>query len=246
MPMEKRHFYGPDIDMQALAQSLTEWFARDGYQTQIMPAPNGGLTVQARKEDTLRKIAGMSSALTAMIGLEGEYVSVEMGGAKWADKGVVAGVGAIVFFPALITAGVGAYQQSQLQTKAWRFIEEYVRTNSAFGGSPAGAAPGFSTAPSFGASQAPFQGPQAFGSAQGQPGAPHGPVRPPPPVTMGSPGQAGVAAGPVACVQCGQPLQPGSKFCNACGAAASKRCFTCGHELHADARFCDHCGSPAG
>ena len=87
MATEKRTFYGPDIDLPALARGLSDHFSFDGYQTQIMPVANGGFMVQAHKEDTFRKIAGMSSALTVVLQMEGEYLAVESGGAKWAELG---------------------------------------------------------------------------------------------------------------------------------------------------------------
>ena len=226
MATEKRTFYGPDIDLPALARGLSDHFSFDGYQTQIMPVANGGFMVQAHKEDTFRKIAGMSSALTVVLQMEGEYLAVESGGAKWADKGVAAGVGAVIFFPALITAGVGAYQQTQLQSKAWQFIEQYVRTNSAFGGS----AGNWMRPPQIGAD--PVLTPVVTGR----------PAAPPKPVAVGTPPVAVAAA--AICSQCNQPLPPGSKFCQACGAPASKTCFACGHELQPTAKFCNNCGSP--
>jgi RNA polymerase subunit RPABC4/transcription elongation factor Spt4 len=234
--MERRTFYGPDIDLATLAHSLADSFSRQGYKTQVMQGPNAGFVVQAGKEDTLRKIAGMATALTAIFTMENEYVCAEVGGAKWLEKGVTAGVGALLFFPALITAGVGAFQQSQLQTHAWQFIEQYIRTNSAFAGSPVpGGAAGFPL-------QAPhYQGGPGAPAFGGVP-APHGP---PAPVNMaGAGGGAGASAGGTVCAKCSQPLPPGSKFCLACGAPASKACFGCGQSLSADARFCNHCGSP--
>jgi hypothetical protein len=229
MGTERRTFCGPDIDIPSLARALADNFSREGYHIQIMPVPNSGFMVQAGKEDTFRKIAGMSSALTAVLTMEGEYVCVEMGGAKWADKGVAAGVGAFLFPPALITAGVGAFQQNQLKNKAWQFIEQYVRTNSAFGGSMAlGGSMGF-----------PPQSQRFQGGSMNPGGGPQGPKAPPPPVNMGAPS----AGGPV-CATCSQPLPVGSKFCQACGAPASKTCFRCGKNLAPEARFCNHCGSP--
>lgn len=129
MSSQRRTFYGPDIDISAMAHALANSFSGEGYEIQILPAANSGSTVQARKEDTLRKVAGMSTALTTVITREGEYVCVDVGGAHWMDKGVVAGVGALLFFPALITAGIGAYQQSHLNNEAWQFVEQYIRTN---------------------------------------------------------------------------------------------------------------------
>lgn len=243
MRTEKRTFYGPDIDIPSLSQALVEFFARDGYRTQMMPASGSGVMVQAGKEDSLRKSFGMSSALTAVLTMENEYVAVEMGGAKWADKGVAAGIGAVIFFPALITAGVGAYQQSQLQTHAWQFIEQYIRTNSAFGGSSF-AAGGMGLPPQPAYYPNPLQ-PGTHGPPTMQPNrAPAGPpAGPPQPVNLGA--QQAAAPASSVCSQCNQVLPPGSKFCLACGAPASKTCFNCGQALQANARFCNNCGSPA-
>ncbi|MEA2621119.1 MAG: hypothetical protein QOH61_29 [Chloroflexota bacterium] len=64
-------------------------------------------------------------------------------------------------------------------------------------------------------------------------------------------GQAGgaPAAGgfTTACVKCGTPLAPGTKFCANCGTpvAQPKACASCGTELAAGAKFCPNCGTPA-
>lgn len=274
MGTERRTFYGPDIDIPSLSQALADHFAREGYQTQVVPVSQTSLMVQARKEDTLRKIAGMSQALSAVLDLQGEYVGVEIGGAKWADKGVAAGVGAIIFFPALITAGVGAYQQSQLTTKAWQFVEQFIRTHSAFGGSPmpggglggfhqqtGGMAPGGYS----GGGMAPggYSGGMMPGGGypgSGYPGGgysgggtqggmmPGGGLPPGPAGTRPGPPPINMsAAGQTAvCAACNQAIPAGSKFCTACGAPTSKTCFSCGAELQPNARFCNHCGTQAG
>ena len=98
MGTERRTFFGPDIDIDALAHALAGNFSSEGYEIQIMPAAGTGSVVQARKEDKLRRFTGMSSALTTVLTREGENVCVEVGGAHWADKGIAAGVG-FFFFP---------------------------------------------------------------------------------------------------------------------------------------------------
>jgi hypothetical protein len=224
--MEKRNFYAPDIDIYSLAQALETWFVDQEFVTQQFTTPDGGVTVQARKESTLRTLAGMSSAMSAVIRLEGEYVTVEMGHAKWVEKGAVAAVGMLVFWPALVTAGVGAYQQTQLQSKAWQYIEEFLRTNSAFADRLSFQVPG----PTFGPSPGPVVG-----------GAP-------PPISLGgnkAPLPAGGNPPPVAtCAGCGHPLREGARFCDNCGSPVAVTCPGCGKQLRIGARFCDECGTP--
>ena len=46
------------------------------------------------------------------------------------------------------------------------------------------------------------------------------------------------------CVQCGQELEEGAKFCYSCGAKVQNTfCSQCGAEMPRDAKFCGSCGS---
>lgn len=50
------------------------------------------------------------------------------------------------------------------------------------------------------------------------------------------------------CPDCKQPLTPGNRFCEHCGAAAvpAATCPSCGAEIGQKAQFCGKCGAPAG
>ena len=48
------------------------------------------------------------------------------------------------------------------------------------------------------------------------------------------------------CRACGQALEPGSRFCRACGTPVDLACSSCGASLAADARFCARCGKATG
>ncbi|MEP6681450.1 MAG: zinc ribbon domain-containing protein, partial [Chloroflexota bacterium] len=48
------------------------------------------------------------------------------------------------------------------------------------------------------------------------------------------------------CRNCSRALEPGTRFCPACGTASPERaCTACGAALPADASFCPACGMPA-
>jgi len=210
MGTERRTFDGPGIDISALAHALADNFSGEGYEIQIMPTANAGSMVQARKEDTLRKITGMSTALTTILTRDGENVCVDVGGAHWMDKGVAAGVGAVLFFPALITAGIGAYQQTHLNSEAWQFVERYIRANS--GQHPAGQDSRHNPAS---ANPASPKGPPAIVSQCPNPQCGQS-------LTPGSrfcPACGSVIA--KRCLNCGQELTPGAGFCDGCGSAVT-------------------------
>ena len=48
----------------------------------------------------------------------------------------------------------------------------------------------------------------------------------------------------VTCRNCSRALEPGTRFCPACGTPVETTCLTCGAALPADARFCPACGAP--
>ncbi len=52
---------------------------------------------------------------------------------------------------------------------------------------------------------------------------------------------------PGACPACGEPLRPGVKFCESCGAPVRQApafCTQCGSQLTPGTRFCGSCGTP--
>jgi hypothetical protein len=241
--MDKRSFYAPDIDPAMMAEALGEWYRGQGYQTQTFSTGNG-VAVQARKESTWRTLAGMSNALTVTVALVGESIEVEVGGAKWAEKAAAGGAGLILLGPiGLIGAGVGTYQQTQLQSQTWQYVDGLIRANSAYAGSMPLGLPPATTTP-----QRPPMAGQAPLGQQRSPAPVAGGGGPPAPInfTVNVGGQAPAAA---ACSQCGKAMRPGAKFCDNCGAPAlvvaePAGCRSCGRPLRAGAKFCDECGAP--
>jgi len=62
----------------------------------------------------------------------------------------------------------------------------------------------------------------------------------------GGAGQTGPSP-QAACPKCSAPVDPGAKFCGACGAGlvpATVQCIQCGKEIDPAAKFCSHCGAP--
>ncbi|MHB0877409.1 MAG: zinc ribbon domain-containing protein [Anaerolineae bacterium] len=242
--MDKRSFYAPDIDPAIMAEALTDWYRTQGYQTQVFATQNG-VVVQARKESTWRTLAGMSNALTVIVALVGENVEVEVGGAKWAEKAAAGGAGLILLGPiGLIGAGVGTYQQTQLQSQTWQYVDGFIRANSAYAsGMPPGLPPVMPTG------MQPPMAPQQPMPQQRPPQGVGGATMPPAPInfTVNVGSQPPAAAGN--CAQCGKGLRPGAKFCDNCGAPAAAQgqpsnCPSCGRPLRAGAKFCDECGAP--
>jgi len=138
--MEKRSYPVRNFPVIQLASSLDTWYQSLGFETQMLKTQFGGLIIQARKEGFLRTVVGMSSAITVSINQQDAYLLIEVGGANWADKAGAAAIGYIVFWPTLISAGFGVYEQSKLIKQTWDVIHRYISTYTS-GGVPVDIAP---------------------------------------------------------------------------------------------------------
>lgn len=123
---DQRIFHAPGLNVEKLGEALSQWLRGQGFETQVLPAPGGGVTVQARKADTVRTLTGTSAALNVTLSLQGDNLLAQTGAAAWTDKAVVGAVGLFVFWPALIPAAYGAWKQKQLPQEIFQFIEQYI------------------------------------------------------------------------------------------------------------------------
>ena len=198
---EQRAFHTPDVDIQDLGQKLSEWFEGQGFEAQSLEGHGGGLVVQARKPERWRAWVGMDAALNVTMTVQGENLLVQTGASKWTDKAVVGGLGALLFWPAMIPAAYGAWKQKQLPDEVFRFVSQYVATG--------GELP-FASAPS-----APVVAPaKAPAPSEGMACPKRGAV-----VREGAKFCDNCGASlRMTCPQCGAELRPDAKFCDKCGA----------------------------
>jgi len=75
----------------------------------------------------LRKAIGMSTALNIVFRQVENTVNVEIGGGRWADKAVVAGIATFVTLGVLIIpASIGTWQQAKMPERIFRHIAEFL------------------------------------------------------------------------------------------------------------------------
>lgn len=208
-----------------------------------------GYIVQAKEDDSWKKVAGMSSAIEVQISDTGNGILVNIGNGQWSDK-IGAGVlGWFVFAPLAVTAIVGSVQQKKLPGEIFDHIERYVANggNDLYVGTDfVNASNGNIICPHC-KSEVPSG--NAFCTNCGKP------------LTMQCPGcnesvaldlafcpRCGTnmnAPKTVTCISCGADLPDGSLFCKVCGAkqvAEQNLCSKCGRVLKPDDVFCPGCG----
>ncbi|MFL5654021.1 MAG: hypothetical protein ACJ8CB_07575 [Ktedonobacteraceae bacterium] len=123
--MEALFYQTQDLNLPAIAQALVLEYQAKGYEAQQFGDVNH-VTVQLKKESTLRAITGLNKALAVSIQRVQDGTLVRVGAQDWVDQIVVGAVG-LAIHPLLITAAIGAVQQNNALHEVLRSIDYQVR-----------------------------------------------------------------------------------------------------------------------
>ncbi len=97
-------------------------------ETQCFFTNDGGAIIQARvRGGSVKKFVGLDKAITVKLAPAGEeMVNVDIGEAKWTDKGIALTVSWFVLWPLAVTSGIGIYKQHKLPEKINRVIQNSI------------------------------------------------------------------------------------------------------------------------
>ena len=120
------HFYQTEqIELSRIGQALVFEYQAKGYQAQQFGNPSQ-VTVQLKKEDTLRAITGFNKALTVSLQRVSGGTLVQVGAQDWTDQLAVGAVG-LVLHPLLVTAAIGAVSQNNVVHDIILSIDNQIR-----------------------------------------------------------------------------------------------------------------------
>ncbi|HLH60893.1 MAG TPA: hypothetical protein VKV20_04350 [Ktedonobacteraceae bacterium] len=123
--METRFYQTRSLNLPGIAQALVQEYLAQGYEAQQFGNPEY-MTVQLRKESTLRSIVGFNKALGITLQYSNDGTLVRVGAQDWVDQIAVGAVG-LVLHPLLITAAVGAFSQYSVVHDILNSIDRLVR-----------------------------------------------------------------------------------------------------------------------
>lgn len=123
--METRFYQTRDLDLQRIAQAIEFEYQAQGYEAQHFGTIEQ-VTVQLKKESTLRAITGFNKALGISLQRVSNGTLISVGAQDWADQIAVGAVG-LVLHPLLITAAVGAVSQNNVVHDIINSIDRQVR-----------------------------------------------------------------------------------------------------------------------
>lgn len=123
--METRFYQTQALELPTIGQALVFEYQAKGYQAQQFGNPEQ-VTVQLRKEDTLRAITGFNKVLGITLQRINGGTLVQVGAQDWTDQIAVGAVG-LVLHPLLITAAIGAVSQNNVVHEVLTSIDNQVR-----------------------------------------------------------------------------------------------------------------------
>lgn len=123
--METRFYQTQELDLQRIAQALAFEYQSQGYETQQFGTAEQ-MTVQLKKESTLRAITGFNKALGISMQKMNGGTLVRVGAQDWVDQIAVGAVG-LMIHPLLITAAVGAVTQNNVVHNVFNVIDSQIR-----------------------------------------------------------------------------------------------------------------------
>lgn len=117
----------PGKSVDAAVQTVKSCLFSDGMEVQDFFC-NDCHIIQARtRSSDMKKLVGMDKAVEIRMSpsTDNTMVTVEIGGAQWADKAAAMTVSMFVLWPLAVTSGLGFYGQSQIIKKVKNLVTMY-------------------------------------------------------------------------------------------------------------------------
>lgn len=260
--MESRFYQAQGINLEKLADDMSNMFLMQGYQAQHF-SNRDSVMVQLKKGGELQALLGMQAALTVTMNRTSGGVLAVIGQQQWIDKAAAGAVGMLILWPLAFTAGAGAIRQSNLASQVLNTLDSLVRQQSS--NVQVSLAPDYmiaqaqqqmaqSTPPQYQQSQLPPAPPPPYQQSippvpqqypprqqQQMPPAPmphyQPPAQQPPPVPMPHYQPPAQQPPPAPMPQYQPPMRPSQA-----APPSALLCSQCGTRYDTGDTFCSHCG----
>lgn len=99
----------------------------ENMETQVLESAEGDTVVQGRiNGGKWKQWIGMDKAISVKLSARDGILTVEIGEAKWIDKGAIMTVSMFVLWPLAVTSGIGMYKQAKLPEKIFSCVRNYL------------------------------------------------------------------------------------------------------------------------
>jgi hypothetical protein len=126
MRVASREYVNKKVDLQKLADSIEEFFANQGYETQSAKGPKGWI-IQARKTGILRELLAAGRAFTITITGEPQNFKVSIGIGQWFQNIGVVVLESLALSPLVAFVEIPLSLWSfKTERRFWEFVEKEV------------------------------------------------------------------------------------------------------------------------
>jgi hypothetical protein len=117
MGVETRVFAARTGDLEQAAQAVQQWLIQTrGFQSKLMARTADGYMMRLEKSDFGRQLTGMVYTLDITLTRQDGSVAVRVDDGDIRNQLLALGIGAIVLWPLLLTAGYGWIQKGELRS----------------------------------------------------------------------------------------------------------------------------------
>lgn len=116
-----------DVDIEKIGHGIENWLQVKKQLYVEGMVTNEGYLVQAKQQDSWKKLVGMDSALQVQLFKAGDnQVMINVGNGSWVDKAGAATIGMIAFAPLAVTAAIGAWNQKKMPEEIFAFVSQFI------------------------------------------------------------------------------------------------------------------------
>lgn len=125
MGVETRAFPPSSADLNAVANSLADWLAREkGFTTRLNARLEDGALLKMEKNDFGGQFTGLVYTLEVTLRRHGSGVTVSVDDGDLRNQGLALGIGALIFWPLLLTAGYGWMTKGEIRSRVVSFVAQ--------------------------------------------------------------------------------------------------------------------------
>jgi len=123
MGAETRSFPNTSTDLSAVAGSLADWLSGEkGFTTRLNARLEDGALLKMDKSDFGGQFTGLVYTLEVTLRRQGGAVTVTVDDGDIRNQGLALGIGALLFWPLLLTAGYGWITKGDIRNQAIAFV----------------------------------------------------------------------------------------------------------------------------
>ncbi len=121
-----KNFHCTPSRLEDLIKSVREWLEDKDFNCEKYITEEGHTLIQIEKRGTWRKFVGMSTALNIIFQQVNNSINIEICKEKWVDKALTATASIVLFWPLVVSTGMGSWEQMKMPELIYDYVEHFL------------------------------------------------------------------------------------------------------------------------